>query len=154
MFLNPWYLQQGANGSPSHKNQNELQNQNVALDTQPEISASPSPQSSSGGSPAPGRGMQEGGESHSPSPAPSLLSAGSCGSGNHNTVNLGVATSQQLASIQSSLRPGWTVHITPEGRLYYCNSRSSSIIATSRYPWRGILVRRKEEEGENLKTQN
>jgi hypothetical protein len=126
MFLNPWYLQQGANGSPSHKNQipnqnqNELQNQNVALDTQPANSASPSPQSSSDGSPAPGRGMQEGDDSHSPSPAPSLLSAGSCGSGNHNSVNLGVATSQQLAAIQSSLRPGWTVHITPEGRLYYC----------------------------------
>ena len=120
MFLNPWYLQQGANASPSHTNQNDVQNQSVVVDTQAGNSASPSPQSSSDGSPAVGRGMQEGEESHSPSPAPSLLSAGSCGSGNHNTANLGMATSQQLASIQSSLRPGWTVHITPEGRLYYC----------------------------------
>ena len=121
MFLNPWYLQQGNNTSPSHNNQNTVQNQNEeVVDTEVRISASPSPQSSSDGSPAVGRGMVEGEDSHSPSPAPSLLSAGSCSSGNHNTANLGMVTTNQLQSIQSSLRPGWTVHITPEGRLYYC----------------------------------
>ena len=67
MFLNPWYLQQGA---------------------QPPPAAADSPNNSSGGSggsPAPERAMGErmeegGGSSHSPSPAPSLVSAGSSSS--------------------------------------------------------------------------
>ena len=27
---------------------------------------------------------------------------------------------ERLAAIQESLRPGWTVHLTPDGRYYYC----------------------------------
>ena len=70
MFLNPWYLQQGAQPPPASAD-----------------SPNTSSGTGSGGSPAPERGgtmpmmverMEEGGlSSHSPSPAPSLISAGS-----------------------------------------------------------------------------
>ena len=28
---------------------------------------------------------------------------------------------KHLATVQQALRPGWTVHLTTEGRFYYCN---------------------------------
>jgi hypothetical protein len=28
---------------------------------------------------------------------------------------------RQLTAVQQALRPGWTVHLTTEGRFYYCN---------------------------------
>ena len=105
MFLNPWYLQQQA----AKAEQADQHNQNtINLDMEEEkMESSPSPPSSQ---------EREETQSPAPSPAPSVLSAGSCGSGNQNTPS----SLQQLNNIQSSLKPGWTVHITPEGRLYYC----------------------------------
>ena len=108
MFLNPWYHQQQA----AKVEQADQHNQNtINLNMEEEkMESSPSPQSSQES------GVEKETEekqfpSPSHSPAPSVLSAGSCSSGNQN---------QQLTNIQSSLKPGWTVHITPEGRLYYC----------------------------------
>ena len=130
MFLNPWYLQQQAakqalmeqmeaaegEGAERAEDMAAVDSQNNQLGSSLDTSTSSSHSSSSG------RGSAGGGAeaelSHSPSPAPSVVSAGSCGSGNHNTGNSNNAA--QLAHIQSSLKPGWTVHITPEGRLYYC----------------------------------
>ena len=105
MFLNPWYHQQQA----AKAEQADQHNQNtISLQVEDEkMESSPSPQSS-----------QETEESHCPSPAPSVLSAGSCGSGRQQQ-NL-QQNLQQINNIQSSLKPGWTVHMTPEGRLYYC----------------------------------
>ena len=111
MFLNPWYLQQQA----AKAEQADQQNQNtINLNMEEEkMESSPSPQSSQESGVVKER---EETQSASPSPAPSVLSAGSCGSGGQpNPSNL-----QQITNIQSSLKPGWTVHITPEGRLYYC----------------------------------
>ncbi|PSN34129.1 hypothetical protein C0J52_26618 [Blattella germanica] len=31
-----------------------------------------------------------------------------------------LTTSTKLEDLQQSLKPGWTVHITQDGRLYYC----------------------------------
>ena len=106
MFLNPWYLQQQA----AKAEQADQQNQNtINLHLEDEkMESSPSPPSSQDSGV-----VKEVEESHSPSPAPSVLSAGSCGSGRQQNL-------QQVSNIQSSLKPGWTVHITPEGRLYYC----------------------------------
>ena len=111
MFLNPWYLQQQA----AKAEQADQQNQNtINLNMEEEkMESSPSPLSSQESGVVKER---EETQSASPSPAPSVLSAGSCGSGGQpNPSNL-----QQITNIQSSLKPGWTVHITPEGRLYYC----------------------------------
>ena len=36
-------------------------------------------------------------------------------------ANLSDDQLRQLATVQQSLRPGWTVHLTTEGRFYYCN---------------------------------
>ena len=131
MFANPWYLQQQAakqalmeqmeavevEGSERAVDTAAVDSQNNQLGSSLDTSTSSSHSSSSG------RGSAGGGPeaelSHSPSPAPSVVSAGSCGSGNHNTGNSS-NNAAQLAHIQSSLKPGWTVHITPEGRLYYC----------------------------------
>ena len=133
MFANPWYLQQQAakqalmeqmeaaegEGAERAGDTAAVDSQNNQLGSSLDTSTSSSHSSSSG------RGSAGGGAeaelSHSPSPAPSVVSAGSCGSGNHNTVNNSNSNNAaQLAHIQSSLKPGWTVHITPEGRLYYC----------------------------------
>ena len=106
MFLNPWYLQQQA----AKAEQADQHNQNtINLNLQQEeMESSPSPQSSQDSGL-----VKESEEVHCPSPAPSVLSAGSCGSGRNQNLH-------QVNVIQSSLKPGWTVHITPEGRLYYC----------------------------------
>ena len=113
MFLNPWYLQQQA----AKVEQADQHNQNtINLNMEEEkMESSPSPLSSQESGVVKER---EETQSASPSPAPSVLSAGSCGSGNQNNpTNL---QQLQLTNLQSSLKPGWTVHITPEGRLYYC----------------------------------
>ena len=113
MFLNPWYLQQQA----AKVEQADQHNQNtINLNMEEEkMESSPSPQSSQESGVVKEREETQS-ASASPSPAPSVLSAGSCGSGGQpNPSNL-----QQITNIQSSLKPGWTVHITPEGRLYYC----------------------------------
>ena len=132
MFLNPWYLQQQAAKQQQLQEQldqeaADVTNQNLvtavsSLDSTSLNSASPqSSQESGRGSSTGDRGAGDS-ISYSPSPAPSVVSAGSCGSGNsgnhNNSSNSGGA--EQISAIQSSLKPGWTVHITPEGRLYYC----------------------------------
>ena len=132
MFLNPWYLQQQAAKQQQLQEQldqeaADVTNQNLvtsvsSLDSTSLNSASPQSSQESG------RGSSTGGPgdslSYSPSPAPSVVSAGSCGSGhsaNHNnSTSNNSSGGEQLSVIQSSLKPGWTVHITPEGRLYYC----------------------------------
>ena len=128
MFLNPWYLQQQAAKQQQLQEQldqeaADVTNQNLvtavsSLDSTSLNSASPQSSQESG------RGSSAGGPgdslSYSPSPAPSVVSAGSCGSGhsaNHNS-NSSSRGAEQLSALQSSLKPGWTVHITPEGRLY------------------------------------
>ena len=115
MFLNPWYLQQQA----AKVEQADQQNQNtINLNMEEEkMESSPSPQSSQESGLVKEREEREESQSASPSPAPSVLSAGSCSSGSQNPpANL----QTNITNIQSSLKPGWTVHITPEGRLYYC----------------------------------
>ena len=137
MFLNPWYLQQQAAKQQQLQEQldqeaADVTNQNLvtsvsSLDSTSLNSASPQSSQESG------RGSSAGGPgdslSYSPSPAPSVVSAGSCGSGhsanhnnsnNSNNSNSSNSSGGELSAIQSSLKPGWTVHITPEGRLYYC----------------------------------
>ena len=104
MFLNPWYLQQQAAKAEQADNHNHntinlnLEEEKVERSGEECVV------------------VKDSEEVECPSPAPSVVSvvsAGSCGSGKHHHLH-------QLNIIQSSLKPGWTVHITPEGRLYYC----------------------------------
>ena len=124
MFLNPWYLQQQA--AKQQQLQDQLDKEDVTNQNLVTVSGLDPASLDSAASPQSSQESGRGSTSHSPSPAPSVVSAGSCGSGisaNHNSCNnssSSLAHQQQLAAIQSSLKPGWTVHITPEGRLYYC----------------------------------
>ena len=115
MFLNPWYLQQGANAALNSERSKFESDGVVVGQAGAELGAELLPGSASPSPPSSSEAMQEGEESSSPSPAPSLASCSS-----NTPARIHPATSQQLAALQSNLKPGWTVHITPEGRLYYC----------------------------------
>ena len=54
---------------------------------------------------------------------------GTRGSGEGSLAGIGMANSlfplseeqnNHLQDVQRYLKPGWTVHLTPEGRYYYC----------------------------------
>ena len=92
MFLNPWYSGQPGSGLQPV----------VGSQAQPENGQPASP-------PSPDEGPHI---THSSDHGQDLVV---------EQANLTDEQLRQVTAVQQSLRPGWTVHLTTEGRFYYCN---------------------------------
>ena len=94
MFLNPWYSGQPGSG------------------VQPVAGSQPAPPENGHPASPPTPEEETSHQTYSSDPGQDLIVEQS---------DLSEDQLRQLTAVQQSLRPGWTVHLTTEGRFYYCN---------------------------------
>jgi hypothetical protein len=112
MFLNPWYsvLQQGGQ-----------QQQNPSTNPPPGTENPGNPENlppSNNHLAIENNIVNNLTSTSSPAPSPRLPRS-NINSNNPVTSTLGLSAFD-LEEAQKRLRPGWTIHVTPEGRFYYC----------------------------------